>query len=137
MINEEQVAKALWEMKTDIENTMVKSDLDRWSYHITIYSKNNIGLVYSSRLLKLLGVKTNFIGMVPNNYKYCAFDCVAITTIFNEIYSNDNLNTEGVSILECDTMNNDDFYVLIMKDSKYDSERNIIMGYKTLHEYCK
>lgn len=137
MINEDQAIKALWEMKTDIENTMVKSDLDKWSYHITIYSKNDIGLMYSSYLLKLLGIKTNFIGMVPTTYKHCAFDCISIYNIFNEIYSSDNFNTEGISILECETMNNDDFYVLIMKDSRIDTERNIVMAYKTFHEYCK
>ena len=137
MINDDYAIKALCNMKFDIENTMVKPDSDRWYYYISIYSRNKIGLMYSSYLLKLLGITTNFIGMIPNTYKHCAFDCISIANIFREIYSSDNTNTEGISILECDTIDNDDFYVLITKESRDNKDHNIIMAYKTFMEYCK
>lgn len=137
MINNDKVIDILTTMKNDIENTMVKDDLDKWSYHFTIYSKNNTGLLYSSYLMKLLGVRTNFIGLVPSTYKHCAFDCVTIATIFNDIYFDHDINTEGISILEYDTLNDDDFYVLVTKDSRMNSDKNIIMGYKTFHEYFR
>lgn len=137
MINDDKIIAALNTMKHDIENTMVKNDLNNWSYHITIYSKNDVGLIYASYLMKILGIKTNFIGLIPITYKYCAFDCVTVVTIFNDIYDRNNINTEGISILECDTMENDDFYILITKDSRFDKEKNVIMAYRTLHEYYK
>lgn len=138
MINDDRVTMALQNMKSDIEDTMISNnDLDKWNYYISIYSRTEIGLIYSSYLLKLLNIKTNFIGMIPITYKHCAFDCIMINNIFKDIYVNSNYNTEGINILECDTIDIDDFYILITKENKANINRNIVMTYKTFLEYCK
>lgn len=115
----------IYSIKQDIELFMkiyshsdyVELDHD---YKIVAYINSMDSLYKLGHLLSFIGIKAKNIGLVLNTYNVDKFDCFDISKAMSNVKSHDNFNIEYLTILEYDTLPEDEMYIMMMKQHKYE-----------------
>lgn len=115
----------IYSIKQDIELFMkicshadyVELDHD---YKIVAYINSINSLYKLAYLLSSIGIKAKNIGLVLNTYSVDKFDCFDISNAMYNVKSHDDFNIEYLTILEYDTLSEDEMHIMMMKQHKHE-----------------
>lgn len=115
----------IYSIKQDIELFMkiyshsdyVELDHD---YKIVAYINSMNSLYKLAHLLSSIGIKAKNIGLVLNTYSVDKFDCFDISSAMYNVKSHDDFNIEYLTILEYETLPEDEMYIMMMKQHKHE-----------------
>ena len=89
-------------------------------YKIVAYISSMDSLYKLANLFSSIGIKAKNIGLVLNTYGVDKFDCFDISNAMHDIKSHDDFNIEYLTILEYETLPEDEMYIMMMKQHKHE-----------------
>lgn len=89
-------------------------------YKIVAYINSIDSLYKLGHLFSSIGIKAKSIGLVLNTYSVDKFDCFDISNAMCDVKSIDDFNIEYFTILEYETIPEDEIYIMIMKQYKHE-----------------
>lgn len=89
-------------------------------YKIVAYINSMNSLYKLAHLLSSIGIKAKNIGLVLNTYSVDKFDCFDISNAMHDVKSHYDFNIEYLTILEYDTLSEDEMHIMMMKQHKYE-----------------
>ena len=112
-------------IKQDIELFMKIYNHDDYieldhDYKIVAYINSMDSLYKLANLFSSIGIKAKSIGLVLNTYNVDKFDCFDISNAMCNVKSNDDFNIEYLTILEYDTLSEDEIHIMMMKQHKHE-----------------
>ena len=115
----------IFSIKQDIELFMQILDHSdyvqlEYDYKIVAYVNSIDSLYKLAHLFSSISIKAKNIGLILNTYSIDKFDCFDISNAMHDVKSHNHFNIEYITILEYETLPEDEIYIMMMKQHKYE-----------------
>lgn len=115
----------IFSIKKDIElfmQILSHSDYEKleYDYKIVAYINSIESLYKLGYLFTTIGIKARNIGLVLNTYSVDKFDCFDISNAMSNVKSHDDFNIEYITILEYETLSENEIHIMMMKQYKHE-----------------